>query len=742
MSPLIRDRRTINRTVGCTGRWARAFACLLIVFSHSVAGAKDREVVDILRKLSETTRVELNGELNRKRVDSLRTAIGNAPSWSREVRLRLQVGDLLLRAGRTHESIEEFRYIESELSRRKSTAPLRATWPLHAFLGLAHMRLAEQENCLHLHNPESCLFPISSAGVHVLQESARRALLEYGQVLEQRPEDGAARWLFNINHMTVGSYPHGVPEKWRIDPTVFASEGDIGRFIDVASALDVDALGLSGGSIVEDFDRDGDLDFMASSWGLDHPLRLFTNGSDGTFVQSGTLAGLSDQLGGLNLVHADYDNNGYADVFVLRGAWWNEEGHHPNSLLRNEKGNFVDVTAEVGLLSFHPTQTAAWGDYDNDGFVDLYVGNESNDWERHPCELFNNKGGVRFVDRAQEAGVDNVGYVKGVAWGDYDNDGDIDLFLSRMGQVNALYRNDGEAGFRELSATAGVEKPVWSFPTWFFDYDNDGWLDLFVGGYDNDAIDITAVYLGQTSSASRSMLFRNGSDGRFTAVDSGLEEAVLVMGANYGDLDNDGFVDVYLGTGNPDLRSLLPNRMYRNEGGMRFLDVTSTAGTGHLQKGHGISFGDVDNDGDQDIYQVMGGAYSGDTYYNVLYANPGHGNHWVTLELEGVASSRDAIGARIQVRVRQGDGMRDIWALAGSGGSFGGSSLQQEIGIGQVEKIDFVAVRWPATGEVERFYDISLNGAWLLREGTGKAVSIDRRSFDLMQSADHSTRHH
>ena len=101
------------------GRWARAFACLLIVFSHSIAGAEDREVVDILRKLSETTRVELNGELNQKRVDSLRTAIGNAPSWSREVRLRLQVGDLLLRAGRTHESIEEFRYIESELSRRK-----------------------------------------------------------------------------------------------------------------------------------------------------------------------------------------------------------------------------------------------------------------------------------------------------------------------------------------------------------------------------------------------------------------------------------------------------------------------------------------------------------------------------------------------------------------------------------------------------------------------------------------------
>ena len=125
----------------------------------------------------------------------------------------------------------------------------------------------------------------------------------------------------------------------------------------------------------------------------------------------------------------------------------------------------------------------------------------------------------------------------------------------------------------------------------------------------------------------------------------------------------------------------------------------------------------------------------------MLYANPGHGNHWVTLELEGVVSNRDAIGARVQVRVRQGDGVRDIWVLAGSGGSFGGSSLQQEIGLGQAGEIDYVAVRWPATGEVEHFYGISMNGAWLLREGTGKAVSTDRRSFDLMQSTGYSTRH-
>ena len=714
-------------------KWTAFLALLAAGWAYSQERA-DSSVVELLQQRARTTRVELNATLNVARMDSLRAAVGRAPDWSRSVRLQFQLGDQLLRAGRTRESIEVFAGLLEQLQRRPSPAPLRGTWPVHAFLGLAHMRLGEQENCLHHHNTESCLLPVSAAGVHKLQQGSRRALAEYGAVLAQRPEDGGARWLLNIAHMTLGEYPRQVPAEWVLAPEVFASEVDVGKFHNVASALGLDALGLSGGSIVEDFDGDGWLDVMASSWGLTDPLRLFANGGDGTFAERTGQAGLAGQVGGLNIVHADYDNNGYADVLVLRGAWWNEEGHHPNSLLRNDGGRFSDVTRASGLLSFHPTQTAAWGDYDNDGFVDLYIGNESNDWERHPCELFHNDGGRTFSERAAAAGVDNVGYVKGVVWGDYDNDGDIDLFLSRMGQVNALYRNEGGQGFRELGMAAGVGEPVWSFPTWFFDYDNDGWLDLFVAGYDNDAIDIAAVYLGEDDRAARPRLYRNAADGTFTAVDAGIEGAVLAMGANYGDLDNDGFPDFYLGTGNPDLRSLLPNRMYRNDGGRRFQDATTAGGFGHLQKGHGVSFGDLDNDGDQDIYQVMGGAYSGDVYYNALYANPGHGNRWVTLVLEGTASSRDAIGARLRVRVVETGGVREIHVVAGSGGSFGGSSLQQELGLGRAEAIELVEVRWPATGEVERFAGVGLDRVWRLREGAGRAELLARGEFDLTRA--------
>jgi hypothetical protein len=124
------------------------------------------------------------------------------------------------------------------------------------------------------------------------------------------------------------------------------------------------------------------------------------------------------------------------------------------------------------------------------------------------------------------------------------------------------------------------------------------------------------------------------------------------MGCNFGDLDNDGWLDFYVGTGDPSLSMLIPNRMFRNDGGKRFQEVTSSGGFGHLQKGHGISFADLDNDGDQDIHEEMGGAVSGDVAHNALYLNPGHGNHWITLKLEGVTSNRAAIGARIRAIVQ------------------------------------------------------------------------------------------
>ncbi|MDE2814081.1 MAG: CRTAC1 family protein, partial [Gemmatimonadota bacterium] len=448
------------------------------------------------------------------------------------------------------------------------------------------------------------------------------------------------------------------------------------------------------------------------------------------------------QVGGLNICQADYDNDGNRDILVLRGAWLADLGHHPNSLLRNSGGTFADATEAAGLLAFHPTHSAAWSDYDNDGDLDLYVGNESDAWERHPCQLYQNQGDGTFADVAPELGIDNIGFVKGVTWGDYDDDGDPDLYLSRLGQDNVLYRNEGpREPFADATSEAGVSEPQGSFPTWFWDYDNDGDLDLFVAGYHSeDPDDIAAVYLGQPSSAARPRFYQNQGDGTFAdiTVQVGMDGIILAMGANYGDIDNDGLLDCYIGTGNPDLRSLLPNRMMRNVGGQRFAEATFSGGFGHIQKGHGISFADLDNDGDQDIYIVLGGAYDGDFYQNVLFENPGHGHRWLTLRLEGVQSNRDALGARIQARIRAKDIVRDIYATVGSGGSFGSSSLQQEIGLGRADTLLFVEVTWPTTGQKQRFSNLVMDQILHIREGNAAPIPIRLNPLSLSSAHTHS----
>ena len=174
---------------------------------------------------------------------------------------------------------------------------------------------------------------------------------------------------------------------------------------------------------------------------------------------------------------------------------------------------------------------------------------------------------------------------------------------------------------------------------------------------------------------------------------------------------------MYLGTGDPDYRMLIPNLMFRNAGGAFFQDVTSAGGFGHLQKGHGVSFGDVDGDGDQDLYHVVGGAFEGDTFPNALYLNPGHGNNWITLRLEGVASNRMAIGARIGITAAAPAGDREIHVTVGSGGSFGGSSLQQEIGLGDATGIRVLSVTWPASGRTDVYRNVDVNRTFRVREG-------------------------
>jgi len=661
--------------------------------------------------------------------------------------LRYNLAAELLNAGRIQESLSALDALDEDA---KQNAELWRTMPsaVRLLRGLAYLRLGEEENC-HLGNtPDSCLLPIRGQGIHVKRAGSTRAAAIFAQILDTEPDNLQARWLLNVAHMTLGSYPEGVPTKQLIAPDRFASEYPLPRFPNVAREAGLDTHAVAGGAVLDDFDNDGRLDLMVSAMGLEDPLRFFHNRGDGGFDErSAAEMGLTGVVGGLNLVQADYDNDGFVDVLVLRGGWMRSEGRFPFSLLRNRgDGTFTDVTRAAGLLRFAPSQTATWFDYDGDGWLDLFVGNESAPLGTpdtslvHRCELYHSNRDGTFTNVARETGVDFVGYVKGVTSGDYDNDGRPDLYVSVQGGDNALFHNDGPTSgggwrFTNVAPAAGVVEPKDSFGTFFFDYDNDGRRDLFVAGYSwTTAADVAADYLRLPTPVDRGRLYHNKGDGTFADLtrQAGLYRVVPAMGHNFGDLDNDGFLDIYLGTGTPELATLVPNRMFRNDAGRAFQDVTSAGNFGHLQKGHAVCFGDIDNDGDQDIFEEMGGAQAGDTAYSTLYENPGNSNRWLGLQLEGVRSNRGAIGARIKVVVVGArSASRSIYRTVGSGGSFGGSPLRQEIGLGDATRITSVEIFWPATGQTQLVTGVQFDRRYRLREGAAEIVPLKGPRFRL-----------
>ncbi|MFQ5876311.1 MAG: FG-GAP-like repeat-containing protein [Acidobacteriota bacterium] len=692
-----------------------------------------------------------NQFLNAERAAFLRKAIERSRIPAQRIMLTTNLADELLKQGEVEEAIA---LTEPFLGPGGTGGvPGPPAEVVREFLAMAYLRLGETENCLVRHREHACLLPIRGDGVHTRQRGSRAAIEHLTAILEDRPDDPGAMWLLNIAHMTLGEYPDGVPERWRIPPERFAAEYEVKRFRNVAPAIGLTIRGEAGGGIMEDFDGDGLLDLMVSSMGVRDQMRLFHNNGDGTFEERTEAAGLEGELGGLNMVHADYDNNGYPDVLVLRGGWMRSGGRFPNSLLRNNgDGTFEDVTEEAGLLNFRPTQTAAWADYDNDGWLDLFIGNETMEGDPHPSALYHNNGDGTFTDRSINLGDTALGYVKAVVWGDFNNDGRQDLFVSVLDGDNLLFRNDGprnERGpggedwrFTEVAREAGVVGPRNSFPSWFWDYDNDGWLDLFVAGYKTlqwekpcrltDCVGrAAAMYMGRPQRMEVPRLYHNDGDGTFSDVTrrTRLDRVVLPMGSNLGDLDNDGWPDAYFGTGEPNLATLIPNQLFRNDRGRTFQDVTVSADVGHLQKGHGVAFGDIDNDGDQDLFAEMGGFFGSDAAYSVLFENPGHGNHWVTLRLVGRRSNRSAIGARIRVRVREPGGSRDIYATVGTGGSFGGNSLQQEIGLGAAAAIAHIEVTWPASGVRQVFRDVAMDRAYRVVETATELEPLEVTRF-------------
>jgi hypothetical protein len=395
------------------------------------------------------------------------------------------------------------------------------------------------------------------------------------------------------------------------------------------------------------------------------------------------------------------------------------------SLLKNNcDGTFTDVTRASGLgLTPIGTQTAAWADIDNDGLLDLFIGNEEG-----PNKLYRNKGDGTFEDISAKAGIDFTIFTKAVVAADYDNDGYVDFYLSNFQGNNLLFHNNGNGTFSEVGKTAGVQAPWRSFAAWFFDYDNDGWPDIFVNSYYFSLEETMRSYLGRPHAGETSKLYRNQHDGTFKDVtaDAGLDKVWMPMAANFGDVDGDGALDMYLGMGNPSFATLLPHELLVNRGG-KFVSVTAASGTGELHKGHGIAFADLDRDGDEDIVAEVGGAVPADRHALRLFENPGNGNDWINVKLVGVKSNRAAIGARLTVTV---DG-RALHRAISSGGSFGGNPMEQHVGLGAAARTVSLDVWWPATNTRQHFAGVAKNAFIEITEFARDYRRLERKAVRL-----------
>jgi hypothetical protein len=711
--------------------------------SEETATDASAEMKQELKRIAEDTSNINLWHLNKIRAQAMDHQLQNISDPSQKLSLLFKVSIEWLNAGDYEKSLERLNEIFSLLQQQNLRLPPEADYKMKELLGVVNLRKAEIENCLNNHNAFSCIMPIQKAGQHQLRSGSENALKIFRELLQTEKPTAQTKWLYNLAHMTLGSYPSGVENEFVIDPTLFDSDVNFPRFGEVAMSTGIAVDDISGSVVMDDFNNDGYLDLMVSSYGLDDQLRCFENNKKGGFDDYTDKSGLTGLLSGLNMVQADYNNDGWVDVLVLRGAWLGKDGTHPNSLLHNNgDGTFSDVTKESGLYCRYPTQTASWADYNNDGWIDLFIGNEHSDNISAPSQLYENNGNGTFTEVATTKNVAISGFIKGCVWGDYNNDGYPDLYISMINDINLLLENTGPSGaytFVDKTAQTKTGGPRMSFPCWFFDYNQDGWEDIFVSGFDftqfeTAAGEVAKDMLGQEVSAVLPKLYHNNGDGTFSDKTSemDIDKVLFTMGCNYGDLNNDGYPDFYAATGTPDFRALIPNKMYLNGQGKTFYDVTTAGGFGHLQKGHGVAFGDLDNDGDQDVYTVLGGSYDGDNFMNALFLNPGHNNAWIKLKLIGTTSNRSAIGARVTITASNDEGQsRNFFQVVSSGASFGANPLLIEQGLGNYNKIQSITIRWPGQQKSQQITGLEPNAYYELTQGSSSPTKISLQSITL-----------
>ena len=576
-------------------------------------------------------------------------------------------------------------------------------------------------------------------------DSRRAAALFTTLLRDYASENLVYRWLLNFSHMTTGGYPQEVPTEYRIEGpfidhfyrsdavAVPNTEGLL--FVDRAEELGVATLDAGKGVAVEDYNRDGFYDIVTG--GTFDVLRYYQNDNGRRFVDRTADVGLADVTQPHIITAADYNNDGWVDLFAARPF-------HHFRLFKNVEGrSFEDVTFSSGLLSQNTlarnyvTWVSAWGDVDNDGDLDLVMTQYG---QRSPVgifdrpsvssQFFRNDDG-HFVNKTQQFGLydtfNNQNFI-GATLADYDGDDFPDLYVaSTYSGTSTLFRNLGGQRFEQIEM-AKENNP--GFTAAFVDIDHDGDLDLFKAGASFARTSTEgAVFrkdLDELSTGYSTIFVQH--EGKFEERRDLFAEQMPIstMGASYGDLNNDGCYDFYLGTGNPEGWFVLPNLMYLGErdgtqctGAMR--SISRLFGFGTIQKGHGIVFFDFDNDGDQDIYSSLGGMWPSDRWPNQLFVNDSTIDHaWVRLRLRGRQTNYYGVGARITIQARNDRGETIVRRhLISNKTGFGSAPYVAHVGLMDATKIESVSVRWPVSQQT-RVYQPTLRSLSVLDEAEGE----------------------
>ena len=520
----------------------------------------------------------------------------------------------------------------------------------------------------------------------------RESITDGAASLAADPANKRARYWLWLAAQKVGGYPEDVPGEVRVEVKAGKCRPKV-KFDDVASKIGLDKTAGCRGTAVFDMNGDGHLDIaVACAHG---GCSVYRNNGDGTFTDVSVGSGLDECVNTFAIVVGDYNNDGFDDLYITRLGFFPGD----SVLYRNNgDGTFTDVTRESGAGCWGASFSAQWVDYDCDGNLDLFVcSNLGGLFERPtPNRLFHNNGDGTFTDVVEEAGIRTISPTIGACWGDYDNDGYPDLFVSSGMGRSKLFHNNGDGTFTDISRTAGFDNICIGTVAFWCDIDNDGWLDLvqYTWSPENQVLD--TLFDGHGPADGQPLrIYRNNRDGTFTLVsrELGITDCFGTMSGSFGDFNNDGHMDFLLGNGDPHMNRTEPAVILEYDPKeQQYKNVTFSAGLPYTGKGHGANVADLAGDGRLCLILASGGAYPGDLLTMSVFRPTTLPGNYLNVKLVGTKSNRNAIGAR--VRLDASDFSRHQLVSGGTG--FGCLPYEQHFGLGKLDKVDGLEIWWPS----------------------------------------------